>query len=213
MDAQGLLDWISTHDHWVYGLLFAYGFAKTGPLPLVAGFVSASGALQPMTVVAVVLFGTLLGSHLRYGVGHGVSPWLFARFPKFAPWVALGAVGVQRFGFALLPLYRFSKGTFTLVGLGAGMAMPWRRFVWLDGLGALLWVGVSVGLGYTLGLAGTQFDPRWAAYLGLSLLLLGIVAAAVFGRRLKAMLLPHAQAALAQAQARRAAAAAAPVNP
>jgi membrane protein DedA with SNARE-associated domain len=205
MDAQALLDWIATHDRWVYGLLFAYGLAKTGPLPMVAGFVSVSGALQPAAVALVVLLGTLLGSQLRYGVGHGFSPWLFERFPGFAPWLALGAVGVERFSLALLPLYRFSKGTYTLVGLGAGMAIPWRRFVWLDGTGALLWVLVSVGLGYALGLAGAQVDPRWAAYVGLSLLALDIVATAVFGKRLKRLLLPQAQAALAQAQARRAA--------
>ncbi|MCB2000554.1 MAG: hypothetical protein KDH91_09180, partial [Rhodoferax sp.] len=62
MTADELLAWIATYDHWVYALLLAYALAKTGPLPMVAGFVSASGALQAPVVFAVVLAGTVAGS-------------------------------------------------------------------------------------------------------------------------------------------------------
>ena len=88
------------------------------------------------------------------------------------------------------------------MGLGAGVAMPYRRFVLLDSAGALLWTGTAVGVGYSLGLAGMRVQPEWAAYVGLALLGTGILSAFLLGRRLKAYLAPHAQRALELAQAR-----------
>ncbi|MCW5641231.1 MAG: VTT domain-containing protein [Rhodoferax sp.] len=208
MTADELLAWIATYDHWVYALLLAYALAKTGPLPMVAGFVSASGALQAPVVFAVVLAGTVAGSQLRFFVGRGGAPWLFERFTGLAPWLALGAAGVERYRLLLLPLYRFSKGTYSLVGLGAGASrLPWRRFVMLDGAGAVLWAGTSVSLGFAIGQLGHAVDPRWAAYAGLGLLALGMVTVAAFGARLKRRLLPMANEALRAARARRAQAA------
>ena len=208
MTADELLAWIATYDHWVYALLLAYALAKTGPLPMVAGFVSASGALQAPVVFAVVLAGTVAGSQLRFFVGRGGAPWLFERFTGLAPWLALGAAGVERYRLLLLPLYRFSKGTYSLVGLGAGASrLPWRRFVMLDGAGAVLWAGTSVSLGFAIGQLGHAVDPRWAAYAGLGLLALGMVTGAAFGARLKRRLLPMANEALRAARAWRAQAA------
>ncbi|MCZ4315898.1 VTT domain-containing protein [Comamonadaceae bacterium G21597-S1] len=208
MTADELLAWIATYDHWVYALLLAYALAKTGPLPMVAGFVSASGALQAPVVFAVVLAGTLAGSQLRFLVGRGGAPWLFERFTGLAPWLALGAAGVERYRLLLLPLYRFSKGTYSLIGLGAGASqLPWRRFVMLDGVGAVLWAATSVSLGFVIGQLGHVVDPRWAAYAGLGLLVLGMVTVAALGARLKRLLLPMANEALRDARARRAQAA------
>jgi membrane protein DedA with SNARE-associated domain len=124
MDVTKLLELIQTHQQWVYGLLLAYTLAKTGPLPLVAGYVSGTGALEFGLVIAACSVGTIAGSNIRFFVGSLLSSRLFRWSPKAAPWIALGAVGVDRFGFWLLPLYRFSKGTFTLVGLGAGISYP-----------------------------------------------------------------------------------------
>jgi membrane-associated protein len=210
MTANELLAWIAEYDLWVYALLMAYAFGKTGPLPMVAGYVSALGALQAPMAILVVLAGTLLGSQLRFAIGRYGSPWLFERFPRFAPWLALGAAGVDRYQRLLLPLYRFAKGSFSLIGMGAGASrLTWRRFMLFDSAGALLWSTVSVGLGVAIGQLGHALDPRWAAYFGLGLLVLVMVTVAVSGARLKRILLPHATEALLAAKARRAQASAA----
>ncbi len=204
MTAEELLAWIADYDLWVYALLMAYALAKTGPLPMVAGFVSASGALQAPVAIAVVMAGTVLGSQLRFCIGRRGAPWLFATFTGLAPWLALGSVAVDRYQRLLLPLYRFSKGTFTLVGLGAGASqLRWSRFLVLDSAGAALWAITSVALGWGIGQLGHAFDPRWAAYAGLGLLALGMLTAAIFGARLKRILLPLANAALVDARAKR----------
>ena len=205
MTADELLAWIARYDLWVYGLLLAYAMAKTGPLPMVAGFVSASGALQAPLAMMVVLVGTVVGSQIRFAIGRHGAPWLFERFTRLAPWLALGAAGVDRYQGLLLPVYRFSKGAYSMIGLGAGASqLPWRRFAFLDSLGAVAWAVASVMLGAAIGGLGHAFDPRWAAYAGLGLLALGMVVVAVFGARLKRALLPKANKALLAARARRA---------
>ncbi len=204
MTAQELFDLIARYDTWVYGLLFSYAAAKTGPLPMVAGYISFSGSIDLWVVLGTVFTGTMVGSQLRFVLGRRFAPWIYDTFPRIAPWLALGASGVERYGRLLLPLYRFSKGTYTLVGMGSGASpLQWHRFALLDTLGALLWTAVWVFVGFAIAAAGAQVDPRWAAYFGLSLLASGILLSAVFGRHLKSVLLPHATEALAIARARR----------
>ena len=204
MTAQELFDLITRYDHWIYGLLLAYAMGKTGPLPMVAGYLSHSGALDVFAVLGTVLAGTLIGSQLRFVVGRQFAPWLYARFPRFAPWLALGAAGVERYDRLLLPAYRFSKGTFTLISVGAGASrLGWMRFTAFDTLGGVAWTVSWVLIGASIAAAGAQVDPRWAAYAGLGILVAGMVVAAVFGRRLKLALLPLANEALAAAMARR----------
>jgi membrane protein DedA with SNARE-associated domain len=199
VSTQELLDFIARHDHWVYALLFGYCLAKTGPLPMVAGYVSAAGALDAALAWPLVLAGSAIGAQLRFVVGHAAAPWLYRKSSRVGPWVALGAAAVERYGSALLPLYRFSKGSYTLVNLGAGAStLHWARYSGLDLAGALLWSVASVGTGLIIGQIGAAFDPRWAAYVGLALLATAIVATALFGRRLKAALLPLAQRVLAE---------------
>jgi len=204
MTAQELLELIARYDSWVYGLLLAYAMGKTGPLPMVAGYISFSGALDLFAVLGTVLAGTMIGSQLRFAVGRRFAPWLYTTFPRFAPWLALGAAGVERYERLLLPLYRFAKGTYTLIGVGAGASrLGWMRFSTFDTLGAVGWTLGWVMIGVAIGAAGSQVDPRWAAYAGLGILATGMLVAAVFGRHLKRVLLPQATAALEAAITRR----------
>ena len=204
MNVEELSAWIARHDAWVYGLLMLYALAKTGPLPMVAGFVAFSNVLRVELVLAIVVFGTLTGAQVRFWVGRLIAPWLYRKWPSVAPWVALGAAGVDRYGTWLLPLYRFSKGTFNITGLGGGVSrMPWSRFAVLDTIGAIFWAAVSVGIGYGIGMAGGVLEPEWGAYVGLGLLTLGLLAVFAFGRRLRRQLAPLAEEALASRSADR----------
>ncbi len=204
MTAQELFDLIAQYDSWVYGFLLAYAMGKTGPLPMVAGYISFSGTLDLSAVLAAVLTGTVIGSQLRFAVGRRYAPWLYEKFPRFAPWLALGAAGVERYERLLLPLYRFSKGTYTLIGVGAGASrLGWVRFAIFDTLGAVGWTLSWVLIGVAIAAGGSQIDARWAAYAGLAILASGMLVAAVFGRHLKRTLLPQATAALAAATTRR----------
>lgn len=86
------------------------------------------------------------------------------RADELLAWLASGSVAVDRYQRLLLPFYRFSEGTFMLVGLGVGASqLQWTRFLVLDGAGAALWAITSVSLGWGIGPLGHAFVPRWAA--------------------------------------------------
>jgi membrane-associated protein len=194
MDLPELLNWIARYDQWVYGLLLAYCLGKTGPLPMLAGFAAAQGALRLDLLILVTLLGSIAGGQLRFAIGRFASPWVCRTFPKLAPWIALASAGVERYSARILPAYRFVKGSFSLVGLGAGASLiAWMRHVLLDSLGAVLWIGAMIGIGWAFGQLGAALDPRWAAYVGLALLVLSMIFLAVVGKKIKARLLPLAE--------------------
>ncbi len=194
MTLQELLDWIARYDTWVYAVLWTYCFGKTGPLPMLAGYAAALGALSLEAVLTVMLLGSMAGGQARFVVGRFASPWVCRTFNGAAPWVALASAGVEHYSLRVLLGYRFVKGAFSLVGFGAGASLiPWRRHVLLDGLGALIWIGSMVTIGWSFGLLGADLDPRWAAYVGLTLLVASSIAFALFGRRIKLRLQPLAE--------------------
>ena len=204
MTLPELLSLIQRHDQWVYAFLLAYCMGQTGPLPLLAGFAAAQGALRLDSLLLVTLLGSMAGGQIRFAVGWLASPWVYRSMPRIAPWVALASAGVERYSLRVLLAYRFVKGTFALVGLGAGASLlVWPKFVAMDGLGALLWVGTMVGIGWAFGQLGAAIDPRWAAYAGLTLLVGSIVAFSVVGSTLKARLLPLAEKILQERAAKK----------
>lgn len=197
MDTAELLAYIARHREWVYGLMFAYGFAKTGPLPLVAGFVAASGVLQPVLLVLALIVGTLLGSELRFWLGRWGSGRVYARFPSVAAWLALASASVDRYAWPMLMLYRFVKGAYSPVSLGAGgSAMPWHRFALINTLSAVIWACTLVAAGWQIAQLGLTVNREWAVYGSLAMLLTCIVLSALLAKHLKQRLLPFANAAL-----------------
>jgi membrane-associated protein len=194
MDLPELLNWIARYDQWVYGLLLAYCLGKTGPLPMLAGFAAAQGALRLDLLILVTLLGSIAGGQMRFAIGRFASPWVCRTFPKLAPWIALASAGVERYSLRVLLAYRFVKGSFSLVGLGAGASLlVWPRHVLLDSVGAFIWIGSMIGIGWAFGQLGAALDPRWAAYVGLALLVLSMIFLAVVGKKIKARLLPLAE--------------------
>jgi membrane-associated protein len=198
MDTAELLAYIDRHRDWVYGLMFVYAFAKTGPLPLVAGFVAFSGALHPAALVSVLLVGTVLGSELRFWLGRLGSPYVYQRWPALAQWLALASASVDRYAWPMLLLYRFVKGAFSPASVGAGgSALGWPRFALINTLSAVIWACTLVGSGWLIAQLGYTVQREWAVYGSLGMLALVILLSALFARRLKRLLAPYAEAALA----------------
>jgi membrane-associated protein len=194
MDLPELLDLIARYESWIYALLLAYCIGKTGPMPMLAGFAAAQGALQLDFLIVATLVGSLAGGQLRFAIGRFASPWMYRTFPGLAPWVALASAGVERYSLRVLLAYRFVKGSFSLVGLGAGASLlAWHRHVLIDSAGALLWIGAMIGIGWGFGQMGAALDPKWAAYVGLTFLVLSALAMSLLGKQLKARLLPLAE--------------------
>jgi membrane-associated protein len=198
MDTAELLAFIDRHRQWVYGLMLVYAFAKTGPLPLIAGFVAYSGALHVAVLITVLFVGTLLGSELRFWIGRWGSAHVYARWPALAQWLALASASVDRYAWPMLLLYRLVKGAFSPVSIGAGgSALSWPRFALINTLSAAVWSCTLVGAGWLIASLGYSVQREWAVYGSLGMLALFIGFSAIFARRLQRMLAPYAQAALA----------------
>lgn len=201
MNLAELLSAIERYDYWVYGLLLLYCLGKTGPLPMLAAFAAAMGALHLGALLAVTLLGTIGGGQIRFATGRFAAPWICKKFPGLAAWLALASAGVERYSVRVLLSYRFVKGAFSLVSIGAGASLlPWTRHLLLDGIGAFIWIGTMVGIGWTFGVMGAALDPRWAAYLGLALLVGSIATFALAGNRIKRHLQPLAERILQERQ-------------
>ena len=198
MDIAELLAYISRHREWVYGLMFAYAFAKTGPLPIIAGFVAASGALQPALLIVALICGTLLGSELRFWLGRWGSAWVYRRWPAVAKWLALASASVDRYAWPMLLLCRFVKGAFSPVSIGAGgSAMPLHRFALINTLSAVFWACTLVAAGWQIAQLGFVVKREWAVYGSLAMLVMFIALSALLAKRLQRRLQPYAEAALA----------------
>ncbi len=149
---EQLLNWIAINQTAVYLLLFGYCALKSGALPLLAGVLAQTGALELTPVIAASFLGGYLGDEARFAVARRYGDKLFASRPKWRRFVDRAAEVSQKYGSAYIFLYRYPKGMRTVGALPIGLSdMPWPRFTVLNALSAALWSGLLVGAGVLLG--------------------------------------------------------------
>ncbi|MBD8871468.1 VTT domain-containing protein [Rhodanobacter sp. DHB23] len=145
-----------------YGLLLVFLnvlAAQAGvPVPavptlVVAGALAAGGRLSLAGIVAAALAGSLIGdlawylAGRRYGAGVMRTLCRISLSPDSC--VKQSELRFQRWRGQVLLVAKFVPGLSLLAPpLVGAMGLPPRNFVLLDGLGALLWAGVSLALGY-----------------------------------------------------------------
>lgn len=80
---------------------------------------------------------------------------MYARWPAVAQWLALASASVDRYALPMLMLYRFVKGAYSPVSVGAGgSAMPWHRFALINTLSAIVWACTLVAAGWQIAQLG-----------------------------------------------------------
>jgi membrane-associated protein len=156
---------IEHYGTWVYAVLFLIVFCETGlvvtpflpgdSLLFAAGALSGSSDLNIWIVMAVLLVAAILGDAVNYWIGSRfrgvfasggriklVKPEHLERTRLFFDKYGGKAIVIARF----VPIVRTVAPFFA--GLGA---MEYRRFVFFNIFGAVLWVGVCCGAGYFFG--------------------------------------------------------------
>jgi len=171
-----LLDLATTYGGWLYGILFAIVFAETGlvvtpflpgdSLLFAAGALAAtpgpSGApiLRVELVTGLLLVAAILGDAVNYAVGHYIGPRVFTATDESGllhkllnrRHLAQAHAFFERYGGKAVVLGRFVPIVRTFVPFVAGAgAMTYGTFALYNVLGAVLWVGVCVSLGYLFG--------------------------------------------------------------
>ena len=145
-----------------YGLLLVFLnvlAAQAGvPVPavptlVVAGALAAGERLPLAGIVAAALAGSLLGdlawylAGRRYGAGVMRTLCRISLSPDSC--VKQSELRFQRWRGQVLLVAKFVPGLSMLAPpLVGAMGLPPHRFLLLDGLGALLWAGVAIALGY-----------------------------------------------------------------
>ena len=172
-------DYVANASGWAYAAIFLLAMLDA-ILPVVpsetsvitAGVLAASGRLSLPLVVVSAAVGAAAGDNLAYLIGRRFGDPVTRRFfsseksRQRLDW-AQRQLNVR--GGQLILVGRFIPGGRTVVTLTAGLLhYPWRRFVVLDAVAALVWALYAAALGY---FGGRAFEN--AAWKGL-LLALGV---------------------------------------
>ncbi len=165
--------WIQDHQDLVYILIFTYCVSKSSILPVFVGILVASESLLLVPSLTAMIAGGFAGDMLRFGLGRRYGEVIVAKMPKsFAGWMSKTMRLFEHYGVAYILLCRYPN-TIRMIGmLPVGMSsMSLIRFLPLSTLSLLLWVGIYVALGYSLGASMSELLEHNLMLLGPVLLL------------------------------------------
>src|SRR5438552_10380107 len=181
----GLLNALSSprqhYDVWAIGLLIMledFGIPVPGETILIAGAVYAgAGRLNVVAVGVVGFVAAVIGDNIGFAIGHFGGRALVLRWGRYVRLTEERLHKAEAFfdhhGAWIITVARFIEVLRQANGIVAGTTgMRWRRFLVFNALGAALWVGTWVSLGY---LAGTHIDAiylditRYSYYLLIAL--------------------------------------------
>ena len=165
-----LVELAAAYGPWLYGLLFLIVFAETGlvvtpflpgdSLLFATGALAATGVLNVWVVAILLLVAAILGDAVNYAVGRYIGPRIFTAHDQAGLLHKLlnrnhlqrAHEFFERYGGKAVVLGRFVPIVRTFVPFVAGAgAMTYATFAFYNVVGAIIWVGACVGLGYAFG--------------------------------------------------------------
>ncbi len=140
--------------HYGYAAIIAGTFLEGEATLIVGGIVSRMGYLNLPWVVLLALAGTLISDQTMFFIGRRYGTKLLKRFPRLQEKADKVGHTMRRHDTPLIMGFRFLYGLRSVVPFVLGMSrVPVWKFMALNLVGALLWVG-GIGLaGYTFGYA------------------------------------------------------------
>jgi membrane protein DedA with SNARE-associated domain len=167
-----------------------FGIPVPGETILIAASVYAgTGRLNVVAVAAVGFIAAVIGDNIGFAIGHFGGRALALRWGRYVflteERLDRAARFFDRHGAWIITLARFIEGLRQANGIVAGITgMQWLRFVAFNALGAALWVGTWVSVGY---LAGSHIDAIYGyitRYTFYVLIAAGVVIVALIIRHL-----------------------------
>lgn len=184
---------VSDYGIWTHLILFAIVFAETGlvvtpflpgdSLLFAAGALAALGSLDLWLLVALLIGAAILGDTVNYWVGAWIGPRAFSGNVRFLRKDYLDRTHAfyEKHGGKTIILARFVPIIRTFAPFVAGVgAMSYPKFITYNVVGAVLWVGIFVPLGYFFGNMPTVKD-------NFSLVILAIIALSLLPIALEAI--------------------------
>ncbi|HEU4526148.1 MAG TPA: DedA family protein [Gemmatimonadales bacterium] len=176
---------VTTYGVWTHLILFAIVFAETGlvvtpflpgdSLLFAAGALAALGSLDLWLLVVLLIGAAILGDTVNYWVGAWIGPRAFSGNVRFLrkDYLERTHAFYEKHGGKTIILARFVPIIRTFAPFVAGVgAMSYPKFITYNIVGAVLWVGLFVPLGYFFGNMPTVKE-------NFSLVILAIIALSV----------------------------------
>jgi len=162
---QNLFYVAKTYGMWTYLILFLIVFFETGfvitpflpgdSLLFVAGAAAASGILDLQLLIVAFIIGAIVGNTVNYWIGNYVGLHVFLeRFPNFVKkeYIDRTYEFYEKYGGATIVVARFVPVVRTFAPFLAGVGtMQYRRFLFYNIVGGVLWTFVVVLAGYYFG--------------------------------------------------------------
>ena len=145
---------------WAIGLLITledFGIPVPGETILIAGAIFAgAGRINVVALGAVAFVAAVTGDNIGFAIGHFGGRALALRFGKYVflteERLDKAEAFFDRRGSIVITFARFVEGLRQANGIIAGITgMHWLRFVVFNAIGAALWVGTWVTIGYFAG--------------------------------------------------------------
>ena len=163
---EHLTEFTRAHGSLIYGLLFLIVFCETGLVvtPFLPGdsLLFAVGALaaDPASglniwiAALVLLVAAILGDTVNYWIGRKFGGWMMRTFPRIVKPSHIQKTNefFVRYGGKTIILARFVPIVRTFAPFVAGSGeMDYRRFMFFNVTGAILWVGTLLPAGWFFG--------------------------------------------------------------
>jgi len=186
-------NYLAEYGYWAILLLVMvedFGIPVPGETILIAGAIFAGAGRLNVVVVAVVGFlAAVVGDNIGFAIGHFGGRALVLRWGRYVhiteERLDKTEVFFNRHGGKIIVIARFIEGLRQANGIIAGISgMHWRRFLFFNAIGAGLWVGTWVSLGY---FAGSHIDTIYHYITNYSYYLLiaaGVLVAALIVRHI-----------------------------
>jgi membrane protein DedA with SNARE-associated domain len=141
------------------GLVFLEDFGVPVPgetVLIISAVYAGTGRLSIWLVALIAFLAAILGDNVGFGIGHFGGRPLAERYGKYIlltpERLDKTASFFDRHGGKVIVIARFVEGLRQANGIIAGITgMHWRKFLPFNMLGAALWVGVWVSIGYFSG--------------------------------------------------------------
>lgn len=174
-----------------YGLVLVFFnvlLAQAGvPMPavptlIVAGALAANAQLSVVGILVAALVACLLGDLAWYVAGRRYGGGVMRTICRISlspdSCVRQSQLRFQRWRGQVLLFAKFVPGLSTVAPpLVGAMGLPPLSFLWLDGLGSLLWAGLAVGVGYAFAAQIDQLLETLASAGTLAIELLAVLLA------------------------------------
>ncbi len=175
-------------------MLEDFGIPVPGETILIAGAVYAgAGRLNVVAVGVAAFIAAIVGDNIGFAIGHFGGRALALRWGKYVflteERLNKAEAFFDRRGAIVITFARFVEGLRQVNGIIAGISgMHWRRFLAFNAIGAALWVGTWVSLGYLAGNHITTIYHYITLYsyyvlIALAVLLVGYIAWRQWRRR------------------------------